>query len=259
MKCAIWNVNSIKARKDHVLKWLEEESPHILMIQELKGTEFPEKDFETIGYKSHVKGQKAYNGVATLFKNTLDVVKHSDVLEGDDLDEQARFLETEVDGVTFINIYLPNGNPAGTEKYDYKLSWMDRLYERAKTLREKRVNFLIGGDFNVIPENRDCYDPKAWEGDALFLPTTREKFEKIKNLGLYDAFRMLNNESGQYSFWDYQAGCWPQNKGIRIDHFLVSPAIADKVSSCRIDAGPRAWEKPSDHTPVILEFEDVIL
>ena len=200
MKCAIWNVNSIKARKDHVLKWLEEESPHILMIQELKGTEFPEKDFETIGYKSHVKGQKAYNGVATLFKNTLDVVKHSDVLEGDDLDEQARFLETEVDGVTFINIYLPNGNPAGTEKYDYKLSWMDRLYERAKTLREKRVNFLIGGDFNVIPENRDCYDPKAWEGDALFLPTTREKFEIIVLFCYKDRFLMTKKFCTQSAF-----------------------------------------------------------
>ena len=254
MKCAIWNVNSIKARKDHVLRWLEENTPDILMVQELKGTEFPAKDFEDIGYKAHVKGQKAYNGVATFYKEDLDVVLHNDILPGDEADEQARFLEAELDGVTYINIYLPNGNPAGTEKYDYKLGWMERLYKRAETLRAQRKEFLIGGDFNVIPENRDCYDPAAWEGDALFLPQTRQMFQKIKNLGLYDAFRILNNEPAQYSFWDYQAGSWPQNKGIRIDHFLVSPGLADKIKECRIDSMPRGWDRPSDHTPVILEF-----
>jgi exodeoxyribonuclease-3 len=196
--------------------------------------------------------QKTYNGVAILSKMPFETVLEK--LPGDDADDQARYLEADVAGVRVINIYLPNGNPVDTDKYTYKLSWMGRLYARLKTLRESHVPFLVTGDFNVIPEDRDCYDPKLWAGDALFKIETRQKFRQILNLGLTDAFRAGNNEPGQYTFWDYQAGCWPKNLGIRIDHFLTSPPVTDRLISCIIDASPRAEDSPSDHTPVILEI-----
>lgn len=253
MKIASWNVNSIKAREDHVARFLDESKTDILFMQELKGEAFPEQRFKDMGYHAYVHGQKAYNGVAILSKKELS--NPVNILLGDDADKQARFISAELNGVTLINIYLPNGNPVGTEKFDYKLSWMNRLYAVLKSLREERKPFLIGGDFNVIPEDRDCHDPKAWEGDALFRPESKKQLRRLENLGLYDAFRIFNQEDGQYTFWDYQAGAWPQNKGIRIDHFLLSPEMTDRVKNCTIDTGPRGWEKPSDHTPIILEID----
>ncbi len=252
MKIAIWNVNSIKARTQHVLRWLERVQPDFLFLQELKGLEFPAATFEEIGYKSHAVGQKAYNGVGVLAKAPFTVL--AEKLPGEDADEQARYLEIEANGLRLINIYLPNGNPWPGEKFDYKMRWMDRLYTRLKQLREQEVPFLIGGDFNVIPEARDCWDPKIWMNDALYRLETRQQFRKFLNLGLIDAFRALNQQTHQYTFWDYTGGCWPADKGIRIDHFLLSPPVTDRLESCTIDKMPRGEETPSDHTPVVMSL-----
>jgi exodeoxyribonuclease-3 len=250
MRIAIWNVNSIKARLDHVKKWLETSETDVLMIQELKGLEFPKAEFENMGFKTEAVTQKAYNGVAIISKYDIETVITS--LPDDKDDEQARYIEADINGIRLINIYLPNGNPIDTEKFDYKLSWMDRLKDRLSYLRDQNIAFAIGGDFNVIPEDRDCFDPQEWKNDALFHIKSRQKFRSLLNMGLTDAFRIHNNEDKQYSFWDYQGGAWPQGKGIRIDHFLLSPAIADRLISCTIDTEPRGWEKASDHTPVTM-------
>lgn len=252
MKIATWNVNSIKQRLDHLKNWLVENSIDIVLLQELKGMDFPSEELQSIGYHSDFVPQKAFNGVAIVSKNKFDV--HIKKLHGDDSDEQSRYMEADINGVRFINIYLPNGNPKGTEKFPYKLGWMDRLHARVKELREDRVPFLIGGDFNVIPEDRDCYNPAAWIDDALFSPEARTKFRTLLSLGLVDAFRIKNQNAHEYTFWDYTGGAWQQDKGIRIDHFLLSPAITDRFIDCYIDKTPRGWEKPSDHTPLVLEI-----
>ena len=251
MKIATWNVNSIKARLEHAKKWLQLRQPDVLMMQELKGLEFNSEEFKSIGYESVAEGQKAYNGVAVLSKHPIKVIQN--ILPGYKADEQARYLEVEIRNTRLINIYLPNGNPVPGDKYNYKMRWMDRLYDRLKALREEDVAFAIGGDFNVIPEAHDCFDPKVWKDDALFRIETRQQFRKLLHLGMTDAFRIFNSEDQQYTFWDYQAGCWQKNLGIRIDHFLLSPELADRAISCEIDVEPRGWDKPSDHTPVILE------
>ncbi|MFP4386940.1 MAG: exodeoxyribonuclease III [Alphaproteobacteria bacterium] len=252
MKIVTWNVNSIKARLSHVTRFLKEHAPDVLLIQELKGTVFQAEHFESLGYYSHTIGEKAYNGVATLARTPIDVVLQA--LPGDEHDTQARYLEADIQGQRILNIYLPNGNPAPGPKYDYKCAWMHRLYERLKTLRDNDIPFLIGGDFNVIPHVKDCYYPKQWQDDALFLPQTRAAWRALLHLGLYDALRMKSKAPELYTFWDYQAGAWQKNNGIRIDHFLLSPALADRLQNCSIDKEPRGWEKPSDHTPVILEL-----
>lgn len=248
MKIATWNVNSIKARTTHAQRWLERVQPDVLCLQELKGLEFPHGEFE----KYHIKavGQKAYNGVAILSKEPFETILEK--LPGDDADEQSRYLEIEINGVRVINIYLPNGNPWPGDKFDYKLKWMERLYQRIVELRKDEVPFLVTGDFNVIPEGKDCWDPAAWENDALFRIETRQAFRKYLNAGLTDAFRALNQNEHQYTFWDYQAGRWQKDHGIRIDHFLLSPPVTDRLVSCTIDKEPRGEESPSDHTPVIL-------
>lgn len=248
-KIVSWNVNSVKARLTHVQQFLTDAKPDVLFLQELKGENLP--DIST-DYAATYLGQKAYNGVAILSRGPASLILNK--LPGDDADEQARYLEVDWNGLRLINIYLPNGNPLGTEKFDYKIKWLQRLFDRLNELRNARVPFLIGGDFNVIPEDRDCYDPVIWRNDALYHPETVKQFRKLLNLGLTDAFRIFNQESETYSFWDYQAGSWPRNKGIRIDHFLTSPAITDKIVSCTIDKTPRGWDTPSDHTPIILEI-----
>jgi len=250
IKIASWNVNSIKARKEHVKNWLTDNQPDLLMIQELKGLDFPHDDFEQIGYKSEAVCQKAYNGVAIFSKEKQTVITNR--LFPEQEEEQARFLEIDYQGLRVINIYLPNGNPVGTEKYDYKINWLERLIEHLTKLRENRTPFIIGGDFNIIPEDNDCHDPNAWREDALFRPQTLKYWEKLKNLGLYDAFRIFDNAPQKYSFWDYQAGAWQKNNGIRIDHFLLSPTLVEKVTNCWIDSTPRALEKASDHTPILI-------
>ncbi|MCB9990863.1 MAG: exodeoxyribonuclease III [Rhodospirillales bacterium] len=252
MKIASWNVNSIKARLPHVTSWLEAQAPDVLLLQELKGLEFPADAFEALGYQCAVVPQKAYNGVALLSRHDISVEHQA--LPGDSADEQARYIEATTGGIRIIGIYAPNGNPVDTEKFTYKLAWLDRLYTHLHRLRQDEVPFCIGGDFNIIPEPKDCYDPKAWEGDALFRPESRQKLRALINLGLTDAFRVFNHKAEQYTFWDYQGGAWPKNHGIRIDHFLLSPALTDQLKNCTIDSGPRGKDKASDHTPIIVEL-----
>ena len=250
-----WNVNSIKARGDHVVRFIKEHNPDILMLQELKGVDFPAQQFTDIGYQSEAVTQKSYNGVAIIARHDIDVIHAA--LPGDDTDEQARYLECDIAGLRVINIYLPNGNPVDTEKFPYKLAWMDRLIARVKTLRAQGIPFVIGGDFNIIPADADCHDPKAWAGDALFRPESLKRFRTLKNLGLNDAFRIYDDEAERYSFWDYQRGAWQRNNGIRIDHFLTSPQITDRLMGCEIDKEPRGWDRPSDHTPIVLRVKSL--
>lgn len=250
-KITSWNVNSIKARLTHVQHFLDEHKPDVLFLQELKGESFPELSND---YHVLFKGQKAYNGVAILSRTPALLI--SDRLEGDDADNQARFLEVDWNNIRLINIYLPNGNPLGTDKFDYKIKWMKRLFDKLNELRMTRIPFLIGGDFNVIPEDRDCFDPNLWRDDALYHPETVKQFRRLINLGLTDSFRVFNQNAKEYTFWDYQAGAWPRNKGIRIDHFLTSPAITDRLINCTIDKSQRDKESPSDHVPIILEVSE---
>lgn len=256
MKIASWNINSINARLHHVLDWLEEHKPDFLFLQELKSQEenFPHEALEQAGYISHAVCQKSYNGVAILTPHKEAQIAH-DHLPGNENDEQARFISLDYKGMRFINIYLPNGN-GGEEKYSYKLDWMDRLYKHAGSLLQNDTPFIIGGDFNVIPKAEDCYNENAWIDDALYKLPTRQSFRKILHLGLTDAYRVFDQKAGQYTFWDYQGGCWQKDQGIRIDHFLTSPKMTDKLKNCLIDKVPRGKEKASDHTPIIVEFDD---
>ncbi|MBL3676237.1 MAG: exodeoxyribonuclease III [Alphaproteobacteria bacterium] len=250
MTIATWNVNSLKARAAHVARFLEARAPDALLLQEVKGetlaAEFP-------GYESAATLQKAYNGVAVLARVPFTVVRAR--LDADD--PQARYLEVALStGERLINIYAPNGNPVGSEKFTYKLAWLKRLYHRVQHLREARVPFLIAGDFNIIPQDADCYDPRAWVGDALFQPESRAAYRALLHLGLTDALRARTpGGPGPYTFWSYRGGAWGANKGIRIDHALLAPALADRLVSCEVDAGPRGWDTPSDHTPLIVEIE----
>ncbi len=250
MKIATWNVNSIKARLDIALDWLDGQKPDVLLLQELKGLDFPLAPFAERGYSGEIVGQKAYNGVAILSR--LPVTLVTNTLPGDEADSHARYLEADVAGIRVINIYAPNGNPVGTEKFTYKLAWLERLGRHMKALRDEIVPFLAGGDFNIIPEPIDCHDPKAWINDALFQPESRALYRRFLNLGLTDALRMFHPEPGVYTFWDYFAGNWENDRGIRIDHVLASPAIADRLQDCTVDRNPRGKEKPSDHTPVVV-------
>lgn len=251
-----WNVNSIKMRTDHVQRFMAAQNPDILCLQELKSTneKFPHDAFPDYPHQIIV-GQPAYNGVAILSKIPFDVI-HT-VLPGlDDEIPPARYIEIELHTPKrerIINIYAPNGNPVETDKYPTKLHWLDLLYNRAKELFDDAVPFLIAGDFNIIPTAVDCWDERAWLGDALYRPETWSRWRQLLYLGLTDAFRALHPyEDKAYTFWDYQAGCWQRNNGIRIDHVLLSPALADRLQSCRIDKTPRGEEKPSDHTPLLV-------
>lgn len=252
LRIATWNVNSIKSRLEHVKSWLEKNAPDVLLLQELKGLDFPDGEFAAMGYKSAAVTQKAYNGVAILSRSDIDIVLRA--LPGSESDEQARYLEADTGGLRVVCLYLPNGNPVDSDKFPYKLSWMDRLARRFAALREEGVAFAAGGDYNVIPGPADCYDPAAWQSDALFHPETRRRFRALLNLGLYDAFRVRNRSAGQYTYWDYQGGAWQAGKGIRIDHFLLSPPVADRLVSCDIDTAPRGLDKASDHTPLLVEL-----
>jgi exodeoxyribonuclease-3 len=258
MRIATWNINGIKARFETVKTWLRAASPDVACFQEIKSVDegFPSEVFEELGYNVAVHGQKGFNGVALLSKLPFDEVVRG--LPGDPNDVQARYIEGVVSVpsgvVRVVNIYLPNGNPADSEKYPYKLFWMDRLRARVEELLTLEEPFAVAGDYNVIPTSEDVYDPKAWLNDALFLPETRARFQSLLNLGLTDAFRACHDEPHQFTFWDYQAGAWQKNHGIRIDHLLLSPQAADMLVSCDIDAEPRGWEKPSDHVPVVMEL-----
>ncbi len=254
MKIASWNVNSFKMRAAHVKQFLEIHQVDILGLQELKAESIDTNAFSELGYHINFVGQKAYNGVALITRTPIEIL--SIKLNGDDHDTQARFIEAAINKTRIINIYLPNGNPLGTEKFDYKLNWMTRLIAHARKLREQRIPFVIMGDFNIIPDEGDCHNPKAWENDALFHISARQKFRELINLGLYDCFRTLHpTDRDAFTFWDYQAGAWPRNHGIRIDHILASPLMIDRLQECFIDRNPRGWDQPSDHTPIIAHFD----
>src|SRR5262245_24687746 len=254
MRIATWNVNSIKQRLDNITAWLAETGPEVACLQETKCLDdaFPREAFETAGYNVAVHGQKAFNGVAILSKLPFDEVTPR--LPGDPEDDHARFLEAVISTASGVirvaSIYLPNGNPPRTEKYAYKLKWMDRLINYVPVRLALEEPFVLAGDYNVIPAAGDVYDPQAWSGDALFLPQTREKFRELINLGLTDAIRVTSDAPGLYTFWDYQAGAWQRNKGLRIDHLLLSPQAADRMRGAGIDKHVRGREKPSDQVSV---------
>lgn len=250
MKVASWNVNSVRQRLPNLLSYLESAKPDVLCLQELKCQEdlFPMMEVRAAGYEAAVVGQKSYNGVAILTKAPARVVLNTIG------DEQARYLEVDVGGCRVINIYAPNGNPLGTEKFTYKLDWLSRLEARIKVLLMEETPFLVTGDFNIIPESLDTHNPAAWAGDALFQPESRAMYRRFLNLGLTDAFRVFHTGGGHYTFWDYQAASWAKNDGIRIDHFLLSPQMADKCSACAVDKDERGRENPSDHVPITATF-----
>ncbi len=251
---ATWNVNSVKQRIEHLLDWLKESAIDIACLQEIKTVDegFPRAEIEALGYNVETHGQKTFNGVAILSRLPFDEVKRG--LPGDPSDEQARYIEgvfsIEGRALRVASIYLPNGNPTPGEKYDYKLTWMDRLRLHTQTLLAYEEPLVLAGDFNIIPDARDAKDASAWITDALYLPASRAKFQTLINLGLTEAFRSTTDAAGQYSFWDYQAGAWQRNNGIRIDHLLLSPEAAKGLNAVSIDRDMRAREKPSDHVPV---------
>ena len=258
MRIATWNVNSVNARLETVVRWFEEASPDVACLQEIKCVDekFPAEAFERLGYNLAVHGQKSYNGVAILSKTPLEDVRRG--LPGDESDEQARYLEAVVSGsrpVRVASIYLPNGNPIATEKFAYKLAWMERLNAHARELLRYEEPLALVGDYNVIPEARDAAHPENWLGDALFQPQTREAFRALKWLGLTEAYMEVDGSPEAYTFWDYQAGAWQRNNGIRIDHALLSPQASDLLRSCVIHKDVRGWEKPSDHVPVVIELD----
>ena len=255
MIIATWNVNSVRARIENVLQWLDSASPDIVFLQEIKvqTADFPRAEFEARGLHVYPFGQKSYNGVAILSKKSLQITAENLTTFPDD---QARYLEAVTeDGLCIGCAYVPNGNPVDSEKLPYKRAWLTAFSENLKRLKTIHKHVVIGGDFNIIPEPKDCYDPLAWAGDALFLPEVRQAWQGVLNLGYYDAFRACSDNEGQYTFWDYQAGRWPRDEGIRIDHFLLSPAAADRMDNCWIDRAPRGLEKASDHTPVLLKLK----
>ncbi|AEV37757.1 exodeoxyribonuclease III Xth [Pseudovibrio sp. FO-BEG1] len=258
MKIASWNINGVKARLETVLKWLEEEQPDVACFQEIKSVDenFPRAPFEELGYNLETHGQKGFNGVAILSKRPFEEVNRR--LPGDEEDEQARYIEAVIAGdnepIRVGCLYLPNGNPVETEKFPYKLRWMDRLHKHAEMQLEKEEAFLLVGDYNVIPEPEDAKKPEAWVGDALFRPESRQRFRALLNLGFTEAVRATNSTAGTYTFWDYQAGAWQRDNGIRIDHLLLSPEAARIMQGVGIDKHVRGWEKPSDHVPVWVEL-----
>ncbi len=258
MRIATWNVNSVRQRLPHLLDYLGKAAPDALCLQELKCVDdaFPRAEVEAAGYRCAVHGQKGFNGVAILTRAEPVEVRMG--LPGDDEDGQSRYIEAVLPGergpVRVASIYLPNGNPPDTDKYPYKLGFMDRLIRRAAELIAAEDCVVLAGDYNVIPETRDAYDASAWVGDALFLPDTRRRFRALLNLGLTDAVRATTDAAGVYSFWDYQAGAWQRDRGIRIDHLLLSPRAADRLRSATIDRHLRAADKPSDHVPVRIDL-----
>jgi exodeoxyribonuclease-3 len=255
IQVATWNVNSIRARLDQVTGWLQERHPDVLLLQELKGTEFPSEIFKDIGYESAAVTQKAYNGVAILSRTPFETVSRA--LVGSDVDSHARFLEVVVSGIRIVNIYLPNGNPIGSERFDYKLAWMDRLQAQMKKWLTSDLPTIVAGDFNVIPEDIDCHKPESWAKDALFQPEPRARYRGLLQLGYTDAFRCLHpDEKGHFTFWDYFRNAFENNRGIRIDHFLLSPALSTRLEACEIDRGPRSHPRPSDHAPIVLTLRN---
>jgi exodeoxyribonuclease III len=262
MRIVTWNVNSVRQRLEHLIAFLKEAEPDVVCLQELKTAEptFPREEIEAAGYNLAIHGQKGFNGVAILSKHPMEDIRRG--LPGNDEDEQSRYVEAVISTQTGIvrvaSIYLPNGNPIDTPKFPYKLAWMDRLIAHASDLLKREEPLVLAGDYNVIPQPRDAANPAAWVNDALFQPETRAKWRELESLGFTDALRACDDSDGLYTFWDYQAGAWQRNHGIRIDHLLLSPQAADRIKGVAIYKHTRGWEKPSDHVPVGVDLGDSV-
>lgn len=257
MRIATWNINGIKARLPVVLQWLEQQKPDVACLQEIKSLDenFPREEFESLGYNVETHGQKSWNGVAILSKLPFDEVHRG--LPGDDNDEQARLIEgvfsTDSGPVRVCCIYLPNGNPVDSEKFPYKLGWMERLIAFVQTRLELEEPFVLLGDFNLIPTGHDCHNPEAWWGDALFREESLERWRTLSALGLTDAVRAVT-DAPAYTYWDFQSGAWRRDNGIRIDHLMLSSQAADRLRGVTIHRDVRGWDKPSDHVAVEGQF-----
>ena len=253
MKISSWNVNSVRARITNILDYIKNSQPDVLMIQEIKTEEknFPFTEFKNIGYHSYVFGQKSYNGVAFLSKNKINKINNEFVK---DKNNQSRVIvgniKNKTKNIKLINIYVPNGNPINTDKYEYKKKWYVSFINKIKKTLLENKNIIIGGDFNVIPSEIDVYDSRKYENDALFKLEIRKKFRELINLGFQDIYRHFYNNKREFTFWDYMSGSWQKNNGMRIDHFLVSNNLLDNVKSISINSEPRSKIKPSDHTPI---------
>jgi exodeoxyribonuclease III len=261
MKIATWNVNSIRTRLNHVIQWLEANPVDVLCVQE---TKVVDKDFPALppelGYHAYVSGQKSYNGVALLSRVPLESVDTGFAcVLGDtiaDLDEQKRVITGILNGVRIINLYVPNGSEVGSEKYQYKLRWLLALHDYLKTRLSQDTNVLVCGDFNIAPDDRDIYDPAGKANHIMASEAERQALQKaLMELGFVDSFRQFTQESGQFTWWDYRTGAFRRNAGWRIDHHYLSPELSQRAKQCTIDTVPRTWEKPSDHTPVIVELD----
>ena len=259
LKISSFNVNSIKMRLPHVINWLEESKTDILLMQETKtvNENFPQNEFLEKGYNTVCLGQKSYNGVAIASKFKIEKISDNlPVYEQDsETDDQARFLHVKIENINIICLYLPNGNPAPGPKYDYKINWMRRLVKYTQMIYDTNEPLILGGDFNVIQQKIDCHDVSKWLDDALYLDETRSRMKELINVGLIDSYRLKHPNLTEYSFWDYQAGAWQKDNGIRIDFLLISPEIVDILIDVGIDKNLRGQEKPSDHTPVWIEIE----
>ncbi len=257
MKIVSWNVNSVRARIDNITNYIKDSNPEILFLQEIKtqNIDFPSETFKNIGYHSYVFGQKSYNGVAFISKKKIDNISNNFIK---DKLKQSRVITGEIfikkKKTKLINIYVPNGNPVDTEKYEYKKNWLTSFNKAIKKELSFNSNIIISGDFNVIPEEIDVYDSKRYENDALFKLEIRKKFRELINFGFIDSFRFFNKSKQEYTFWDYFAGSWQKNYGMRIDHFLVSNNLIDNIKFININKKPRSKTKPSDHTPIELEI-----
>ncbi len=254
LRIATWNVNSLRVRLPHVLQWLESEQPDILALQETKLTDekFPVEEIRDAGYHVSFSGQKNYNGVATLSKTEATNIL-TDFPDFDD--PQRRILCTTIDNITILNLYIPNGSEVGSAKYHYKLKWLTHLQKFTELLVNKYENVVLLGDFNIAPEDRDVHDPITWEGKVLVSPSEREAFQSLLDNSLVDCFRIFQQDNDSFSWWDYRAGAYLRNLGVRIDHILATDTLAELCTACRIDKIPRDLERPSDHTPVIAEFD----
>ena len=252
-----WNVNSVRARIENIKEYLNKFSPEIVFLQEIKteNKNYPLDEFRSIKYESYIHGQKSYNGVAIISKKKLTNI-NEDIIK--DKYKQSRIITAEMNyknkKIQLINIYVPNGNPVNTEKYTYKLYWLDALIKKIKSFSKNNENIILGGDFNIIPSPEDVYNPSSFQDDALFKLEIRKKFREIINYGFHDSFRYLFPEKISYTFWDYMRGAWQKNNGMRIDHFLVSNSIINLVKGVKINNFPRGKEKPSDHTPIEIEL-----
>jgi exodeoxyribonuclease-3 len=257
MLISSWNVNSVRARIENIKSYLLKYKPDILMMQEIKTEDlnFPYDDFSAMDYESHVFGQKSYNGVAIISKHKLTNIK-TDLIK--DKLKQSRIISAELSYqkkiIQLINIYTPNGNPVDTDKYDYKKDWLDTLIKQLRSILKKNPNIILGGDFNIIPAAEDVYNVKSFEDDALYRLEIRKKLREMINLGFNDVYRHFYDDKEGYTFWDYMRGAWQKNNGMRIDHFLVSNSMIDKVKNININKDPRGREKPSDHTPIEIKL-----